>query len=141
MKDGLTFNALRSANLARLPLFKDARGNPCHTEPDGSDWSPADWVTAVVGELGEAANIIKKIKRGDFGVVGDPEYDAAIVKLRKEFADVICYMDLLAVQFDVNLGDAVRDKFNEVSDRVGANIYLHNHYWHGYKPIQDKDIT
>jgi hypothetical protein len=51
--DGLTFRTLRDANLKRLPLFKDAKGRTCHSEKDGSDWQPAQWLQAVVGELGE----------------------------------------------------------------------------------------
>jgi hypothetical protein len=46
--NGLTFRTLRAANMQRLPLFKDAKGRTCHTEGDGSDWSPAQWLQAVV---------------------------------------------------------------------------------------------
>lgn len=31
--DGLTFNALRNANIARLPLFKNSKGEPAHSDP------------------------------------------------------------------------------------------------------------
>lgn len=120
----LKFADLRQANLLRLPQFKNAIGEPAHSKPDGSDWSPADWMTAVVGELGEAANLMKKLKRGDFGQVGSPRYELAMVDLRKEFADVITYIDLLAVQFGVDLGEAVMRKFNEVSVRVGADVRI-----------------
>ena len=61
MTDGLTFNALRGANRARLPQFKNGKGEPAHSKPDGSDWCLAQWCNAVTGELGEAANLIKKI--------------------------------------------------------------------------------
>lgn len=47
--DPLTFDALRQANRARLPHFKNALGQPAHSEPDGSDWSDAEWLQAVVG--------------------------------------------------------------------------------------------
>lgn len=63
LTDGLTFNTLRGANLARLPQFKNAKGEPAHSQPDGSDWVLAQWCNAVTGELGEAANIIKKVDR------------------------------------------------------------------------------
>ncbi len=65
MTDGLTFNTLRGANRARLPQFKNRRGEPAHSEPDGSDWKLSAWCNAVTGELGELANLIKKIERGD----------------------------------------------------------------------------
>ena len=33
------FSQLRRASLARLPKFKNLKGDPAHLEPDGSDWS------------------------------------------------------------------------------------------------------
>lgn len=120
----LKFADLRQANLLRLPQFKNARGEPAHSEPDGSDWTPADWLVAVVGELGEAANVMKKLKRGDFGAVGTPEHDKAMSELRKEFADFITYADLMAMQFGIDLGNAIMCKFNEVSMQVGSDVRI-----------------
>lgn len=114
----LTFDALRAANTARLPLFKNKRGEPAHTEPDGSDWSPCSWSNAVCGEAGELANEIKKLRRGDY------TREEAIPKIAGELADIICYADLLAKQFGIDLGTAVTQKFNEVSMRVGAPIAI-----------------
>lgn len=135
-KHELTFNALRSANLARIPLFKNAKGEQAHSQSDGSDWSLGEWCNAVTGELGEAANIIKKIGRGDF-TLEDAREDLA-----KEFADIVVYLDILAMRAGVNLGDAVVKKFNEVSERVGCNIFLSeqpliNYYLN--KPEEVKD--
>jgi len=115
---GLTFNALRYANTARLPLFKNGKGEPAHSMPDGSDWSPGDWMMATVGELGELGNILKKVRRGDISL------DDAMPSIRKEFADVVTYLDIFAMQLDVDLGEAVADKFNEVSRRVGADVFI-----------------
>jgi NTP pyrophosphatase (non-canonical NTP hydrolase) len=115
---GLTFDALREANLARLPQFKNARGEPAHSEPDGSDWSLSAWSNAVLGELGEAANLIKKIERGDLTL------DEARPALAKEFADVATYLDILAYRAGVDLGDATVAKWNEVSARVGCALRL-----------------
>jgi len=128
--NGLSFNTLRRANIQRLPQFKNAQGEPAHAKPDGSDWSPADWITAALGELGEAANLMKKIKRGDFGQAGDASYKIALEALRLEFADVVTYMDLLAYQFRFNLGEAIEYKFNNVSHRVGAAVFIHGDDWH-----------
>lgn len=121
--EDLTFGQLRAANTARLPLFRNRRGDVAHTIPDGSDWSPADWMTAVVGELGEAANLMKKFRRGDF-VLGSPEHIAAWNELAYELADVVIYLDILAKQLGVDLCVAVREKFNIVSERVGADVKL-----------------
>jgi NTP pyrophosphatase (non-canonical NTP hydrolase) len=119
----LTFDALRGANLARLPQFKNGRGEPAHSKPDGSDWSLAQWSNAVLGELGEAANIIKKIERGDMTL------DDARPALAKEFADVQTYLDILAFRAGVDLGDATLQKWNEVSERVGSTVRLRDTVW------------
>lgn len=114
----LKFSIPRKANLARLPLFKNKKGKKAHSKKDGSDWSLSDWSNAVTGELGEAANIIKKIRRGDLSLA------EARVDLAKELADVQIYLDILAFRAGVDLGQATVNKFNEVSDRVGAPVYL-----------------
>lgn len=126
--DGLTFNALRGANTARLPTFRNARGEPAHSEPDGSDWALSAWCNATLGELGEAANLIKKIERGDLTL------EDARPALAKELADVATYLDLLAMRSGVDLGRATIDKFNEVSERVGSPIRLRADDWYREEP-------
>lgn len=116
----LTFEELRIANTKRLPQFKNAKGEPAHSKADGSDWSLAEWMNAVAGELGEAANIIKKIKRGDISLA-----DAKPL-LAKEFADIVTYLDITAMQAGIDLGKATVEKFNEVRNRVGSNVFLQN---------------
>lgn len=118
MTRSLSFDVLREANIARLPTFKNNKGEPAHSEPDGSDWDLATWSNAVLGELGEAANIIKKIRRGDISI------DEARPLLAKEYADVQTYLDILAMQTGVDLGKATVDKFNEISKRVGSPIMI-----------------
>ncbi len=106
----LTFDALRSANSNR-------RASISH---GGNTWTLGDWACALAGEVGEACNIIKKIRRGDFEPHPDgygDGYDDAKVALAKELADVITYCDLLAEVLHIDLGEAVRSKFNEVSVR------------------------
>lgn len=88
----LSFAVLRHANILRLPLFKNARGEPAHSEPDGSDWSYNDWLTAFLGELGETANLAKKFRRGD------QTYDDLRATLANEFADTFIYADLCHYQ-------------------------------------------
>lgn len=72
---------------------------------------------AMAGECGEACNVVKKIDR-------DGLTKERLVDLAKELADIVIYADLLAARFDINLGDSICLKFNEVSDRVGSNIKL-----------------
>jgi NTP pyrophosphatase (non-canonical NTP hydrolase) len=118
MNDSLTFDDLRAANTARLPQFKNRRGGPAHSQADGSDWCLAQWCNAVTGELGEAANIIKKIERGDMTL------DEARPQLADELADVQTYLDLLAFRAGVDLGRATIEKWNRVSQRVGCSLRL-----------------
>lgn len=124
MTDGLTFNVLRGANMARLPEFKNSKGLPAHSEKDGSDWKLSAWCNAVCGELGEAANLIKKVERGDLSL------EEAREDLAKEFADIVTYLDILAMRAGVDLGKATMNKFNEVSKRVGSTIRISEFDWY-----------
>lgn len=122
--NGLTFNTLRAANAVRLPEFKNRRGEPAHSKSDGSDWSPAQWLQALLGELGEYANLRKKFERGD---LDEAEFKALA---SDELADVQTYLDILAMQLGINLGEATMAKWNEVSRRVGCNIRIAADDWH-----------
>lgn len=93
----LDLAVFRQANRLRIPQFKNAQGNAAHSQADGSDWSLGDWVTATLGELGEATNLLKKIRRGDY------DLDYIRPELAKELADVITYLDILAMQINVDL--------------------------------------
>lgn len=124
MTDGLTFNTLRGGNKARLPEFKNNKGERAHDKADGSDWSPNDWMVAVVGELGEAANVMKKVRRGDLTL------DEARPMLEQEYADVIIYLDLLSQQVGIDLGEAVMKTFNAKSEKVGSCVRLAADDWH-----------
>lgn len=119
----LTFQQLRDANISRQTKV----------HPDGMvDWSRSDWITALVGEIGEAANIIKKLNRlrdgmkSNMGRKGKSYYseDALIVKLAGELADAQCYLDLLAAKCGIDLGIATALKFNEVSEELDVEERL-----------------
>lgn len=90
-----------------------------------SDWSLSDWITAVTGELGEAANIIKKLNRIRDGVRGNKETKAELKgKLTRELADVFIYLDLLCQAAGINLTEAVRTAFNAKSDELGCPLKI-----------------
>ncbi|MBI4815211.1 MAG: MazG-like family protein [Deltaproteobacteria bacterium] len=114
----LRFSELRAAAVARLPQFKNRHGQPAHSQPDGSDWSDAQWLGAVMGELGEYANLRKKVDRGDV------TREEALPELANELADVLTYLDILAFRLGIDLGAAVVAKFNKVSERCGADVFL-----------------
>lgn len=86
-------------------------------------WSLSDWFTATLGELGEAANIAKKLNRIRDGIPGNKETEEELrAKLARELADVFIYLDLLAQAAGVNLPEAVREAFNAKSDQLGCDI-------------------
>jgi NTP pyrophosphatase (non-canonical NTP hydrolase) len=113
----LTFAALRAANAARQPTFRNRRGELI----DCTTWTPSDWLEALIGEVGECANLQKKVRRGDYSPEELPEVQQAI---RDEFADIQTYLDLWCAGSGGDLGADTIAKFNRVSDRVGSDVFI-----------------
>lgn len=110
----LSFDQLTRANLARVARFKNNENQIAH--PGGiTDWDLSEWCLAAFGELGEAANLIKKMNRGE---------SIPLLDLQREIADTVIYLDLLSSRAGFNLGDAVREKFNLKSAKIGVDILL-----------------
>ena len=86
-----------------------------------NSWSLSDWLPATCGELGEAANVIKKLNRIRDGLPGNGALTESEITLMlaKEIADTFCYLDLLASAAGFDLTAIVRAKFNEISERNG----------------------
>jgi NTP pyrophosphatase (non-canonical NTP hydrolase) len=93
--------------------------------PDGfnhqiNSWSASDWMTATMGELGEAANIVKKLNRYRDGINGNKEAEDVLrTKLRREIGDVFVYLDLLARSEGFTIEEAAREVFNSKSEEIG----------------------
>jgi NTP pyrophosphatase (non-canonical NTP hydrolase) len=86
-------------------------------------WSLSDWFTAVVGELGEAANVAKKLNRVRDGIPGNTESTAELrAKLACEIADTFIYLDLLAQSAGIDLSAVVPEVFNAKSAQLGCPI-------------------
>jgi len=102
----LTFAALRRANLARDREMWGA------LDPDRMDWSPEEYLTAVVAELGEFAHLLKDKNMGSGR--------APLRDFEDELADTAIFLDLLAASIGVDLEAAILRKWNEVSARVGS---------------------
>ena len=80
------------------------------------------WSNALAGETGEVCNAVKKYER----VVrkmrqnkGPQSLDEAKTAIAKEIADVYTYLDLLAAELDIDIGEVTAAKFNEISIREG----------------------
>src|SRR5882672_8712220 len=68
------------------------------------DWSLSDWMTATLGELGEAANVAKKLNRVRDGIPGNDKTPAELeAMLADELADAFIYLDLLAQSQGIDL--------------------------------------
>jgi NTP pyrophosphatase (non-canonical NTP hydrolase) len=94
----LTFRELQDACEARTPCFPETANN----------WSFLERAGALCGEAGELANFAKKHRRD--GLECEQE-------MAKELADIVTYATIFATRLGVDIGEAVRDKFNEVSQR------------------------
>lgn len=86
-------------------------------------WSPSDWITALVGEVGEAANIVKKLNRirdglGSKNLKGETGMELREA-LAKEIGDAYAYLDLFAQSVGMSLEDCAIDKWDEVSKKIG----------------------
>ena len=101
----LSFAKLREVNSARCS--KDIRAL--------DSWTPLEWGGALAGETGELCNFLKKMRRGEKIDKKD---------LAHELADIITYADLLAATLDIDLGEAVKEKFNIVSKRWNSKYTL-----------------
>jgi len=141
---GLDLDSLRAANLNRLAEGSFARGGVKHNALD--DWTPEQWFLALVGELGEWANLQKKFNRGDFVVdytqgaeIRDKtlaRYQTAVQARKDELADFVIYLDLLAACLDIDLTEAVTNKFNCKSIEVGSIVRLESYGGESYAAVR-----
>lgn len=94
------------------------------------NWSPAEWGNAIAGEVGEFCNIAKKILRwekkmqqravsAEAAEDHQEEGEFLRAKAATELADVITYCVVTACAMNIDIDKAVRDKFNEISEREG----------------------
>jgi len=104
VSDGI-LEKLRAANIVRDPEF----------DPDGLI-TPSFRGNELAGEAGEACNVIKKLERDRLNLRGSR---ATIDQLAEELGDVIICVDLIAMEYGIDLAKAVREKFNKTSAKLG----------------------
>lgn len=112
-KDFLTL--LRDANTARSPEFGLG----------GIDEISIEFKTIeLAGEVGELSNIVKKMLRGD-KAVHDKGIEVDIdTALKREIADVLICLDLLAAKYGYSLAEITKAKFNKTSADRGYQIFI-----------------
>lgn len=76
-------------------------------------------MTAVVGEVGELASLIKMRNRERDGLTGN-KFSPTDEQIADEIADVALYLDLLAARLGVDMEAAIVAKFNATSERLGV---------------------
>lgn len=117
--------------LSELQTINVARANRWH--PQGvMEWSALEWAGAMAGEVGEAANFAKKLKRLesklkniDKRLVSKTSVDLMTQKeiyrigIADEVADTIIYGILLVEHVGLNIEDSVRKVFNAKSEEYG----------------------
>lgn len=85
-------------------------------------WSLSDWLTATCGELGEAANVIKKLNRirdNIAGNTGEETEEILRARLADELADAFIYLDLMTQAAGLELSAIVQRKFDKTSRKIG----------------------
>ncbi|HSV26219.1 MAG TPA: MazG-like family protein [Xanthobacteraceae bacterium] len=88
-------------------------------------WDVNKWFVAIMGELGEAANVVKKLNREEDGIVGNKQTDVELqLKLRHEMADAFIYLDLTAQRLGFNIFDAAVEVFDNKSAEIGYPVRL-----------------
>lgn len=68
-------------------------------------------IVSLTGELGEAANIVKKIARGDYLLEEKKN------ELQEEIADIFIYLLKIAYQMDIDLEQAYLNKMKKNQER------------------------
>lgn len=109
--------------------FSEMNRRRCES-PEGfnhklNDWSASDWVVAALGELGEAANVVKKLNRIRDGIPGNRETESELVaKLRCELGDTFVYLDLMCQALGFSIADAALEVFHAKSRDIGYRVHL-----------------
>lgn len=94
------------------------------------EWSVTDWFTATTGELGEAANAVKKLRRVQMGAVNINEEGRHLTEVEQaarvaqhELADTFIYMVILSEELRKlgapEFSRAIRYAFNRKSEEYG----------------------
>jgi NTP pyrophosphatase (non-canonical NTP hydrolase) len=101
----ISFDQLRTVSQARAKAWHGDK-------PSSLEFAMME----LAGEAGEACNAAKKLSRLRNGWAGGVD---TIENLKDELADVVICADLVAQLLGIDLGEAVRAKFNATSEKHG----------------------
>lgn len=105
-----TIRAIQELNAARSARWM--AGSP--------GWTTLEIAGELAGEVGELANVCKKLRRSEMGVPGNKVSDEVLrEQARGEIADVFIVLMLTASKLGIDLEDAVRETFNRKSEEMG----------------------
>ena len=75
----------------------------------------------LAGEAGEVCNEIKKLERHRLGLVGGK---TDLTGLQEELGDLVICAELIAQHYDIDLEEAIKDKFNKTSKKYGLKTVI-----------------
>lgn len=106
---------------------RDRCTSPTAFNHELDSWSPAEWTNAMAGELGEAANLTKKLLRHRDGIAGnvkaeDRDVESLRRRAAREIADAVIYADLAVQALGFDLATEIRAAFNAKSEQIGCPI-------------------
>ncbi len=110
----MTFKELSIANKERADVWKPEGG------PMGIEFN----ILELAGEVGELCNGYKKYLRHKHNMVGGKNMDEILQNIKEELADVVICANLVAIAMDINLEEAIIEKFNKTSDKYDLNVYI-----------------
>jgi NTP pyrophosphatase (non-canonical NTP hydrolase) len=102
---------LRAANVEREKLWEN---------PD-KPMSLSYLGNATAGEMGEACNVIKKLDREAMGMKGSRD---TVEHLAEELADVMIYIDIIALRLGIDMDEAIANKFNKTSTENSFGVFI-----------------
>lgn len=92
-----------------------------------AEWNPNKLLSLsfrsneMCGEIGEAANVIKKIERERLGLVGSR---ATLDQAGLELADGVICIGLISMELKLDMGYYVPKKFNLTSRERNLNVFM-----------------
>ena len=118
------FNRLREANISRNAewnttgetLRPSFRGNEAGGETGEAIEAALANLLQLAVVTGRMQNVLKKIERGQLGIKGST---ATVEDLADELGDMQICLDLVAMDFKIDLFEATSRKFNRTSDKLG----------------------